>query len=203
MAPRFMRPTLLYTDGAEFFREHMPGMNEAQLRKLARAKDALTEDCFPKQRTVCGVLDTPDVPHLLWFKYTIDCDVIKRWLPRTTIINQVECSAGVIALDTWPECLASRDVLHYLDSNTSLGSLTKGSSSTEAATPLVGAYWSRVNRLKNIHVVRKGGDHVQFSNGPTKSMNPYLMSSALSRWSLLSKDLDVVVCQLKSLLSLA
>ena len=89
-------------------------------------------------------------------------------MPRTTMINQVECSAGMVSLDTWPELLKDADIIHFLDSNTSLGALIKGSSPVGETTQLVGAYWSRVNRLRCFVWLDRVESGSNIADGPTK-----------------------------------
>ena len=162
--PDAVRPTLLYTDGAEFFKK------DGEVRRALE-----TPDGFPKQRTICGVVDSPKLDSLQYFKYTIDHAIIEKWMPRQAMINQVECSAGIVALDTWPDLFRESDVIHFLDSNTSLGSLIKGSSPIGETSQLVGAYWARINRLKTYAWLDRVESKSNIADGPTKFNDALLL----------------------------
>ena len=84
------------------------------------------------------------------------------------MINQVEASAGIVVFDTWSDLLADADVIHFIDSNTSLNGLVNGWSRKSDTCHLVGLYWKCVSQLKAFVWVERVESESNIADGPTK-----------------------------------
>ena len=139
--PRQIRPTILYTDGSE------QGDN----------------------RVICGVLFSPKIQAPQFFSHVLTAAAVARWCPKQTMINQVEASAGIVALDTWADLLRDSDVIHFIDSNTSLNGLVNGWSRKSDTCHLVGLYWKRAALLKAFMWIDRVESESNIADGPTKN----------------------------------
>ena len=139
--PSSCRPIFLYTDGAE---------------SAARG------------RTICGVIFSPLLPRAEFFRYTLPEDILKKWIEKDTMINQVEACAGVVAFDTWPHLLRDCELIHFIDSNTSLSSIVNGWSRHSDTCKIVGTYWKKACLLKCFPWLERVESHSNVADGPTK-----------------------------------
>ena len=92
---------------------------------------------------------------------------MKQWLDRKKQINQIEASAGVVALETWADVLKDCDVIHFIDNNGALGALVKGSASVHQQDLIMGETWSRIARLR----VSAWFDRVDSSSNPVDGLS--------------------------------
>ena len=63
-------------------------------------------------------------------------------------IIEVEAVAPLLILHNWPELLRGALWIHFIDNNSALGSLVKGSASVTQQDLVVGHTWARVAQLK-------------------------------------------------------
>ena len=138
--PSDLRPAILYTDGCETSGGSLVG----------------------------GVLDSPRCASLMCFAAKILKQVLDLWLPKKSMINQVEAAAGVVALDTWASLLVGMDVIHFVDSETALGALIKGCSPRTDTSRLVGAYWLRAARLRAFIYLDRVESKSNLADGPSR-----------------------------------
>ena len=127
-------------------------------------------------RTICGVLFHPSLQRPQFFRYQLPHDVLAKWIIKDTMINQVEACAGIVALDTWSNLLVSSEIIHFIDSNTSLHSLVNGWSRMSDTCHLVGEYWRRAARLRCYPWLERVESGSNVADGPTEE-NLTLMES--------------------------
>ena len=74
----------------------------------------------------------------------------------------------MVSYCTWRDVLSGADVIHFIDSNTSLSNLVNGWSRKEDTCRLVGAYWQEVASLKAFVWIERVESKSNVADGPTK-----------------------------------
>ena len=137
------RPVLLYTDGSSDMSRSPP-------------------------HVVGAVVVLPESNKIFYTSCVVPKEVVADWLPSKQYIYLVELFAGPVALDTFPDLLQGRDVIHFVDNNSALGALVKGYSSKEDAIKIVADYWLRAMKLKILAYVDRVESKSNISDDPSR-----------------------------------
>jgi len=137
------RPVLLYTDGSSDVTRFPP-------------------------HVVGAVVVLPESQKIFYTSCVVPEEVVADWLPSKQHIYLVELFVGPVALDTFPDLLQGRDVIHFVDNNSALGALVKGYSSKEDAIKIVADYWLRAMRLKILAYVDRVESKSNISDDPSR-----------------------------------
>ena len=81
----------------------------------------------------------------IYFSLEITKEVISKWLPRKSQINQLEMLACIILVNEFKHELANKRVIGLIDSEGALGGLIKGYSRKDDISELVSIFWEIVS----------------------------------------------------------
>ena len=124
---------------------------------------------------VGGVLvDQRFHPKLYHFSWEVPESVVKRWLPKTAYMGQLELLAGPVSLTTWGQQVLDAKLLHFVDNDAASSCLVKGYSPKTDSSELVGIYWLTAAAHRVSIYIDRVESKSNLSDGPSRFDNELL-----------------------------
>ena len=144
-------PVLLFTDGAE--------------------EDGLVG--------VGGVIEDRHTAKREYFGGKVQQEVIEEWKAaggKSKVIHQAELLPAVLAIKMWGEAVAGRRVILYVDNDTALSALVKGTSTSLPSARLTNSFWELVAKYGLFIWIDRVPSVANPADAPSRGCGDALMS---------------------------
>ena len=84
----------------------------------------------------------------VYFSLEIQKNIIDKWLPRKTQLNQLEMLACIVLVSEFRHELSNKRIIGLIDSEGALGGLVKGCSRKDDVSELVSIFWEIVSEQR-------------------------------------------------------
>ena len=97
-------------------------------------------------------------------------EVVNEWLPKKTMMGQLEILAAVVAVETWAPEHRERQCLLFIDNDSAAATLVKGFSRKTDSCSLSGDFWLRAAKLATDIYIDRVESKSNIADGPSRLM---------------------------------
>eukprot|EP00435_Cladocopium_sp_Y103_P069042 s603_g32.t1 len=107
--------------------------------------------------------------HLLFYSASkVPTEVIANWLPKKSLMGQLELLAAPFALTTWRRRLTGRPIIMFIDNDGAASNLVKGYSNKLDSAAIVGHFWLEASQCRALIYIDRVESKSNLSDGPSR-----------------------------------
>ena len=120
------------------------------------------------QRVVGAVLFDPLDNSLLYTSWAVTDALVATWVPKKSLMGQLEVLAAPFAFSTWTYRLAGRSIILWIDNDAAAASLVKGYSPKSDSSILVGEFWLLAASIRAHVYIDRVESKSNIADGPSR-----------------------------------
>eukprot|EP00435_Cladocopium_sp_Y103_P034170 s309_g8.t1 len=118
---------------------------------------------------VLGAVLWDPVDHLLFYSASkVPAEVIANWIPKKSLMGQLELLAAPFALTTWRRRLTGRPIIMFIDNDGAASNLVKGYSNKLDSAAIVGHFWLEASQCRALIYIDRVESKSNLSDGPSR-----------------------------------